>query len=181
MRIDDLSEDMWELLVGVRVCIRYHDRRRHFFVTAHRFTAATGAIFGTAAMAALFGKVDQSLGLAAAALVTSMSVIDLVIGFSESANLHRDLRRRFVELEQAIIADHDDARLGELQRRRLEIEKDEPPVRRALATLVQNEQILSDYPLADAAQYLVHVGWWQRLTAHLFAHATPSQALATRS
>jgi len=131
-------------------------------------------------MAALLGKVDTSLAIVAAALVSTMSVIDLVVGFSESANLHRDLRRRFVELEQDIIADHDDARLGELQRRRLEIEKDEPPVRRALATLVQNEQVLSDYPIADAPRHLVHVGWWQRLTAHFFAHATPSQALASR-
>lgn len=180
MRIDDLSQDMWSLLVGVRVSARYHDRRRLFFVTAHRFTAGFGAIFGTAAMAALLGKVDQNLGVVAAVLVTVMSIIDLVVGFSESANLHRELRRRFLDLEQEIIANHDDTRLGELQRWRLEIEKDEPPVRRALCTLVQNAQVLSDYGQAEAAKYFIHVSWWQRLTAHLFEHATPAKPAVSR-
>lgn len=174
MKLSDISEDMWELLFAVRVSVRYHDRRRNFFATWHRSTAAVGALFGSAAVAALVGKMDTNIGLLAAAAVTMMSVFDLICGFSESANRHNELRRRFVDLEQDIVANHDDSRLGELQRKRLDIEKDEPPARRALCALVQNEQVLADYPRDKAREHFIPVSWWRHLTAHLLAHADPA-------
>lgn len=167
MRIADISEQMWELLFAVRLSIRYHDRRKRFFAFLHRTTSGLAVVFGSAAMAALIGNLPKSVGLAAAGVVTIASALDLVIGFTAAANLHHDLKGRFIELEREIIDAHDDSMLSHYQRRRLEIEKDEPPIYRALSTLCHNDIVRSEYSAQDAQEHFIHVPWWKRISAHL--------------
>lgn len=170
MRIVDLSQPMWELLFAVRLSIRYHDRRKRFFAGLHRCTSAAGVLLGSAAAAAFLGTLSSQVGLYAALGVTAVTSIDLVIGFATAATTHHDLKNRFIALEQDIIDAHDDTHLGEHQRRRLEIEKDEPPIRRALCSLVHNELVRAEYSPDVAASHLVRVPLWRRLSAQLFEH-----------
>ena len=165
MRIADLSEPMWDLLFAVRTSSRYHDRRKRFFTFLHRSTAAVGVLFGTAAVAAFVGQLSPRAGMVAAVIITAMSVLDLVVGFSAGANLHHDLKRRFIELEQAIIHGIDDALLGEYQRRKLDIEKDEPTPKCALVSLCYNDIVRAEYSPQDVPANMIAVPWWRRLTA----------------
>lgn len=117
----------------------------------------------------------DGIGLGAALIVAAASSVDLVVGFVPAAALHHDLKNRFIALEQAIIQSHGDSLLGEHQRLRLDIEKDEPPIRRALCRLVHNELIMAEYSATDASQHLLRVPILDRLTAQLFEHANVSR------
>lgn len=170
MRIEDISQNVWELLFAVRVSVRYHDRRERFFTAAHRTTAGLGALFGSTTVAAMFGTLDNRVGLIAATVVTVVFVADLVVGFSISAALHRDLKRRFIDLEAAIIDAHTDEQLGAHQKARLTIEKDEPPIYRALEQMCHNDVVRASLNEHEAAPQFVPVSWWQRVTAQWLEH-----------
>lgn len=167
MRIADISEPMWNLLFTVRLSIRYHDRRKRFFAGLHRVTAAASVVFGSAAVAAFAGELSDKAGMLSAAAVSIVAGLDLVIGFAPASTLHNDLRRRFIDLEKAIIESHDDSALGEYQRRKLDIEKDEPALRTVLSQLCYNDIVRAEYSPTDVSSHLIRVPWWRRLTAHL--------------
>jgi len=168
MRIADIDQPMWDLLFTVRLSIRYHDRRRRFFASLQRITAAVNMMFGSAAVATFAGLLDHSFGIVSAAIIATLSALELVIGYGSAANLHHDLRRRFIELEQQIMADATAEKLAQYQRQKLDIEKDEPPVRHALNSLSYNDVARAEYPPAEAPLHLIHVPVWQRMTAQLF-------------
>lgn len=73
-----------------------------------------------------------------------------------------------------MIERHDAALLGEHQKARLSIERDEPPVRRALDRMCYNDIVRAEYDRVDAQPLYLPLTWWQRLTAQLFEHANVS-------
>lgn len=141
MTDDALKLETHKLLFNVRRSVRYHNRRRRFFDRAHLFTSALSVIFSSAAIMTLLGEWGKWWTVGAAAVVTVVSAIDLVVGNARMARLHEGLARRFIELEKrmAVKGTMTEEDIRKLSCLRLEIEKDEPPVLRVLDTLCYNE------------------------------------------
>jgi len=98
-----------------------------------------------------------------AGLGAMMSAIDLLVGFARSADLHRSLKRRFIELEKRCIGDF---QAQQMVQERLTIEADEPPIYRALQLLCTREVAIAQR--IDPATYpegYVSLPWYMRLTA----------------
>jgi hypothetical protein len=169
MTSDKLKDARHKLLFGVRRSVRYHSRRRQFFDRYRLFTNAVAVIFGSATIVAVLSAVGKEYTVAAAALVTIFSAVDLVVASSRMARLHEDLYRRSIDLEKRILSISEDQfseeHLNKFTTMRLDIEVDEPPIKRVLDCICHNE-------LARALGYgrdqFVEVKWYQRLVAQLF-------------
>lgn len=159
-----LKNERHDLLFDIRRSVRYHNRRRRFFDRFHLVTNAISVIFGSATIFVVLSALGNGYAVAAAAVVTIFSALDLVVGTSRMARLHDDLYRRFIALEQKVIAVAEEKvteeDLSQFTSERLAIEADEPPVLRVLDSLCYNE-------LARAMGYghqdFVKVRWYQRL------------------
>lgn len=157
----------WGLLFGVRRSVRYHQRRRDFYERFHGFVLLVAAVGGIATIAAL-GSERTALQWLAPAIVTLLALLDLFAGSLRKAWLHADLARRFIALERELVAQQAEptaAALLEIERERLAIEADEPPIRRVLDTLCHNELWRAmGYPESEVAP----VSFLQRVFAHYF-------------
>ena len=159
--------ERWNLLWSVQRSARYHARRQAFFDTWRRVTAALGVIFGSAAAVDLLHastSQGHSVGIAAAFVVAVASALDLVVGTSDMAWQHRELRKRFLELECQIRRCPDKPRPEELARWRefrIGIEADEPPTYVAVDLLCENE-----LARANGAGDRAKLNPWERATAH---------------
>ena len=162
----------WGLLFGVRRSVRYHNRRRGFYERFHGFVLLMAVAAGSTTIAAFGSELTAALPTAvkllAAATVTLLALLDLVVGSMRKAWLHADLARRFIALEQKLVAHQAEptaAALVDIERDRLEIEADEPPIRRVLDTLCHNELWRAmGYPESE----MVPVSFLQRLFANYF-------------
>jgi hypothetical protein len=97
-----------------------------------------------------------------------LAAFDMVAGYSSAANRHAALRARFIDLESAMLKGaSDDWR--EWQLARLAIERDEPPIYRALDLLCYNELCLSEGTQRPEGQ--PRLKFHQRLTRHFFPWA----------
>lgn len=119
------------LLFGVQRSVRYHNHRRRFYEVWNSATVTVAALGGSSAAAVSFA--DQIGWLwwfpgIAAGIVGIFSALDLGIGTAKCANLHADLARRFIRLEQRFVHGRElqDEELEDAKRERLEIEADEP-------------------------------------------------------
>lgn len=141
MNLSTLDHQQYGLLFDVRRSIRYHDRRRAFFERMHRLTSALTIILAGGVIFELAGTGSPAPWLQwVGALAAILAALDMVVGYSARANLHAGLRVRFVDLEIAILAGDLDALTWQAHRQaRLVIERDEPPIYRALDLLCHNE------------------------------------------
>lgn len=159
----------YHVLFAARESVRYHDRRVAHFEWLHRLTdLLTILLAGIVAMELLGAKEELPpvhwFTKIVAGLGALMSAFDLLVGFARSADLHRSLKRRFIELEKRCIGDFD---AEAMVQERLTIEADEPPIYRALQLLCTRELAIAenidptDYP----AGY-VTLPWYMRSTAN---------------
>ena len=168
-----MEESLHDVLFGIRRSIRYHVRRRMFFDRLNLSASALSVIFGSAAMAAIIGKLGSEWVAAAAGIVTVISTINLVVGSARMARLHSDLARKFIDLEKKIVAQGAAAEssVRDFQAARLDVEAEEPPVLRVLDTLCHNELMRAmGYPPAQ----MIRVAWYQRLLAQFMDVADDS-------
>jgi hypothetical protein len=170
MDLERLQKDRDGLLFNVRRSVRYHSRRRQFFDRYRLFTSAVSAIFGSAAIASVLSSAGKEYTVAAGACVTFFSILDLVIGSARMARLHEELYRRFIELEKQLIAipidQFTEENLQKFTASRLEIEADEPPIKRVLDSLVYNELARA---MGVDKKYFIYIKWYQRLFAQMFS------------
>lgn len=163
-----IAKDWHDLLFGVRRSIRYHARRRMFFDRFRQLTSALGVILGSATVFTLLNEMEPLYPSLAAALVTVLFTIDLVVGTGPAARLHNDLNRRFIDLERQMELEEipiDGHALAKHKAYRLEIEVDEPPVHRVLDMMCHNELLRAmGYEKSHFARIRLH----QRLLAHFF-------------
>jgi hypothetical protein len=142
-----LREDRYRLLFSVRRSVRYHCRRQQFFDRLDSSTSFANLVLGSAAIVALM-KDSQLYGVPVAALVTILSSINLVVGYSRKARLHERLAYKFVDLEKKIISinvsDFTEANLAELTAERLNIETEEPPIKVILDSICHNEMLRAE-------------------------------------
>lgn len=171
MNLANLSDEQYGLLFDVRRSIRYHERRRAFFERLHRLTSFFTIILAGAVLFELAGTGSPALWLQVVSLLAAMlAALDMIVGFANRAAAHQGLRGRFVDLEMAIFSAGEDADSWQRHRlSRLQIERDEPPVYRALDLLCRNELLIAEgFSHQKAPEHFACVGWWRRLTSHLF-------------
>lgn len=143
---DRLNDDQYGLLFDVRRSARYHDRRVSFFTTMHKLTGVLTVLLSGSIIFDIARPGDNpwwllSIAVGGAALAT----IDFVVGYASCATAHRELMMRWSELEIEILKGPSDETAWEKYRLdRLLIEKDEPPIYRALDLLCHNELLVVD-------------------------------------
>jgi hypothetical protein len=165
MKLCDLDDAQYGLLFDVWRSIRYHDRRRAFFEFVHRVTSALTILLAGGVIFELAGGNDTAWWLKAIGVLAAvLAAFDMVTGYSTRANLHAGLRVRFADLEIAMLSGGIDHETWEgYRRQRLQIERDEPPVYRALDLLCRNEVCRAEGIAPD-----VTLNRWQRLTSQLY-------------
>ncbi|PWK30885.1 hypothetical protein C7534_12545 [Pseudomonas sp. OV226] len=160
-----------ELGFYVQRNIRYHMRRGAFFLRWGRFTAFVGVVFGSATVTSLVASSNAYLIGASALIVTLASAVDLVVGTGQRAWLHNDLRKRYLDIEAAMLADDQQALMSKIRHYRSQIrriEADEPPTLSALEVLARNDVIRSMYPKDQADKHVSKLGWFKRTSAQWF-------------
>jgi hypothetical protein len=171
MAYDHLDDEQYGLLFDVRRSARYHDRRRAFFERMHQVTSGLTILLSGSVIFDLARPGDTPGWMLSIAIVAALlAAWDMVVGYSRMADRHRDLRARWCSLEIDMLKGGVTADEWSAYRvRRLEIEKDEPPIYRALDILCHNELLVAD----DHGKPGEPAGWfrlsaWQRATSQLF-------------
>lgn len=171
MNLKDLDDAQYALLFDVRRSVRYHDRRRGFFDRLHRLTNVLTILMAGSVLYDL-GKTGETAGwlVALSALAALLAALDMVVGYSAWATRHHDLKNRFCALEIDLLSG--DLAPGTWQAyavRRLQIERDEPPVYRALDLLCHNEMLIAEgiTPKAKPDEFST-LSRWQRWTSQFW-------------
>jgi len=137
----NLDDDIHNLLFSIRRSIRYHNRRRGFYDRFNLLVNAVSVVMGSTTVYGILKTQAQDIALIAAAIVTVLSAINLVVGSARQARLHHDLSKRFIALEKKIATstNRDTTKLSEWIAERLDIEIEEPPVLHVLNSICHNE------------------------------------------
>lgn len=169
MNTKDLADDHYGFLFDVRRSVRYHDRRRAFFERMHQVTGGLTVLLAGSVLFDLARPGETPWWMSALAVAAALlSAWDMVVGYASKAGLHRDLKGRFVALEMAILAGNDQSEAWASHKiERLRIEKDEPPIYRALDLLCYNELLRAEGHKQDGGHF-ADVGKLQRFTRHIF-------------
>jgi hypothetical protein len=131
-----VGRELDALNFGVEKSLRYHQRRRAHYERLHKAMMLGVLLSGSAAFANAVGH-SNWFGLVAATL----GALDLVFSFSHRARDHEVLHRRFTDLaaELRTTPNPTQEEVQRWERRRLEIETDEPPTYWALEVSCWNE------------------------------------------
>ena len=143
---DQLDDRTYDLLFGIRRSVRYHNHRRRFYELWNTFTVTAALVGGSAGVVALLPQLGVSwLAPTMSALVAVVAALDLAVGTGRRADLHGDLARQFIGLEQQFAHDRDldDVEFEKLTKARLRIEASEPPVLRLLDAMCHFELLRS--------------------------------------
>lgn len=149
---------------------RYHSRREAWFDNLHRITMGISLLAGSSAFAAFSSsQISDKYGAIASAIVAILTTTNLVIGFSHKARDHQMMYRRFKQLaidllDQKISKDDD---LTKIERKKLLIESDEPPIYRALDASCFNEVVRS---ISSDADYILNNSLTIKFRHKLFMH-----------
>ncbi len=141
MTDEELARRQDDLLFGVPRSIRYHERRLTFYERLHRATDFLTILLAGVVLSELLGSPSYLALRVLAGLGAFFTAWDLVIGYARRADMHRNLRRRFILLQADMTGAelYDEKVLASAERRRLQIEADEPQAYRALDVLCHNE------------------------------------------
>ena len=175
----ETTDDYDDLLFDVRRSVRYHDLRRQHFERMNQFIVFVAFLLGTGTLATFIEDVDAPLPLKLLlpVLTTFLLGISLVYRVGPKASLSNDLKRRFINLEQAMVPKKKKWTTGELAawtRERLAIEAEELPVKRVLDTMCHND-MLRARGFDEEHDDWWHVGPLQRLFAQFFDYRRHSR------
>lgn len=158
-----------DVLHNVRTGVRYHMRRQGFYEQWHRFTGVMTLLLGSAAFVTLL-KQHELVAMIATSSVAILQALDLIFETRKRADLHRDLRKRYLTIEPDISACKEIAKeqYCEIKRTIALIEVDEPPLRRAVLAISQNEALeVSGYTREDNPKSFTDLKWYHKLTPNL--------------
>lgn len=162
---ETLDERFRRLDFSVHVSRRYHARRRAWFDMCHRGAMTFAAVGGSAAFGFIFAG-ESMLAKGSTAIIALFSSLDIFFAPSEKARLHDTLYRRFSTLaaQMASTKEVTSKVVSKWERKRLELEVDEPTGIDALSVICHNIE-------AEARGYsgseLRRVRWYQRLFCQL--------------
>ena len=136
-----MSTELHDLHFGVRRSVRYHRRREAFFDALRSWIQFITTFAGTATVAVVLAQCPRKLEAFMALLVAALTTLDQVLRTARKARLHAQLADRFCALERKIVLERSTAEnhLEQLTAERLEIEQDEPPIKRVLDVMCHNE------------------------------------------
>ena len=142
--------------------MRYHQRRRGHYDFYFKGLLFLTILSGSAAFAE-FMDMSQYFG----AMAAVFPAINLVWGLSHRARDHEILFRRFSELAISIRTEaNTEESYAKWQRKRIEIEADEPPIYWALEADCDNEVRHA----WGRDKEMVPIDWWYRVTMNWFRH-----------
>lgn len=161
-----LDKEKYKLLFGVRRSIRYHNRRVLFYDRMHKMAAAFALLSGSATVIAVLGEMGAFWTTSFALTVVIFSAIDLIIGPDKAARMHNDLARKFFNLEKSIITEKSitEETLAYFSVERLDIEMNEPPIKRVLDLVCHNELCRA----MGSEKGSVKIKWYQRIFCQFF-------------
>lgn len=165
---DELWQDRYNLFFAIRRSIDYHSRRQQFFDRLHTYTSGVTVVLSSATIYAIFK--ESSVGILIAGVVTVLTAIDLVVGYTRKSCLHNYLARKFIDLHKKLIAinpkEFTDENLRELTLERLNLEAEEPPKKRILDSICHNDLLRAD-GITEKKEYVRLTGT-QRFWAQFF-------------
>ena len=167
---DKITAKWADLLFGVRRAIRYHNSRKVFFDSLGDWTNFLTIICGGCVVFFVAASLTtrSTAAIVFGGLVSALTALDLVLGYSVKARQHADLSRQFYELEQAMIKIGDSPSEEELKvtlNRRLEIESKGPFILRVLEATCHNEVARAmGWPSTEFAE----IGFWQDIFKQFF-------------
>lgn len=167
----DQEDQLHEISFYVQRNIRYHMRRAAFFTRWSRVTSFVGVFLGSAAAVTFLadlGTLPKIIPSALAAVVAILSAVELVVGVSQLAWLHTDLRRRYLDIDERLQADPQMSpeHIRELKSAIRRIEAEEPPTMAALELMARNDVICALYDQQELPKYYIPLPWWERWTAN---------------
>jgi hypothetical protein len=135
-----MNSGLEAICFSVRRYCRYHARRKAFYENMHKIFTFIIIIISSGSVLGLCAEFSNSAFIqqVSSVVVTILATLDLVIGFSVKAKEHEILYRRFCDLHIRM-ADSTEFE-NDFVKDRLEIEKDEFPIYRALNLLCHNEE-----------------------------------------
>jgi len=161
----ELSDVADELNFAVEKSLRYHQRRRAFYDGWHRIIMFALILIGSASFADVVTHLSFytiTISGWGGLVVAALAALDLVFSLGDKARDHEILHRRFTDLAISIRTEAETPeRLQLWERRRLEMETDEPPIFWALEASCDNEVIKAWG--RDVKNGLVALSPWQRL------------------
>ena len=155
-----------DLLWGVRRSVRYHNRRRAWFERWHHGTLIL-------AIVALSGVALNSVSHLIAPVGIVFLATNVVCRFADRASDHKMFAANFRRLEHQLLPPCTEKDLDRLHVERLEIETEEPPVKRLL-------DVQCHYELWKATRQdykHVPIVWWRRWTVNWFSHGAYASTL----
>jgi hypothetical protein len=164
---ESLGDELYRLDFGVHKSLRYHSMRRRFLDLWHRISMSCAVVSAAAAYAAVTGAWPE-VSTTVALLAASMTLLDVVVGFSQRARTHEQLYRRFSDLaaEIARVPHRTDEQVREWMAERLMIQADEPPSLDALNVMCHNLEVEAR-GLGDEHKW--RLSWWHRRFPQWFA------------
>lgn len=169
MKISDTDDEQYGLWFAVKRSIRYHERRQGFFLLMHQITSGLTILLAGSVLFDLAKTGDNPWWMNTIAVVSALlAAWDIVINYSSKAELHRSLRNRWIEMEESIVAGDNSPEAWEKHTiNRLKIERDEPPIYRALDALCHNEVMVAEGNKKGAPGWF-EVCFFQRITSQIF-------------
>lgn len=162
----ELETQHHELLFTVRKSVRYHTYRRKFYDAFQQVSTGLSLIMGSATVG-LALKAYTEITVFTGAIVTIVSIVNLILKTSEKSRSHSDLAKKFIEIEKSVTSTEkiDAASLRKWNTDVLTIEAEEPPIKLVLDAKCHNELIRA-YNLSQ--DYKVKVGFFQNAFAQFF-------------
>lgn len=165
VREDHLWGQRWQVVHHVWLSSLYHSKRERFFDFLDKASKATAAIGGAAAVSQLLTSVDAKIWIAAA--VSIVSILSLVVGFSQKARKHGELTRDFTKLWAQIeeVGPYPGAeKLNKFKAQILALEASEPAAMHALVKRCENQiAMASGHP-----KNVVPLTFWERVLMHVW-------------
>ncbi|HWD91925.1 MAG TPA: hypothetical protein VG938_06205 [Verrucomicrobiae bacterium] len=163
---EENRKEQHKLLFDVRRSVRYHTRRRQYFDRLNKFTKIFTLIGGLGTVTTLLAKGGEVLTLFFGTVAGFFSIVDIVLGTDEMAQMHGDLMREFntIEIGMVLVGDNLTAeQIVKFTARRLEIEAKEPPKLQVLDVICYNELVKAmGYPKSYQSKPL---SWPQKFFA----------------
>jgi hypothetical protein len=136
-----LTWDFYDLDFSVQRSRRYHEKLCAFYGTWRDWIKTVSVIAGSGIFVLLIVAKASYFAEIVAAFVALWAILDYVIEPAKKADKHCDLGQKFTDLAILIArSPRSEECLGDLQARRLEIEKMEPPCKRLVDLQARNDE-----------------------------------------
>lgn len=138
----EIKEALAELEHRIELGIRYHQRRRLFFDRLHA-TLLVISIFSSSGAVATYLAADAPgwLKVGVLLVLALFQALALAVRPDQKAREHARLATGFVDSDRVLktLASNTPADVRQLTQRVLEVERDEPPMKRVLMAIVHND------------------------------------------